>query len=677
MDELESQIAKISLGNTKSSSSYIYVMAEKSPSGSEELYVVAELPLFNPAAQESCERICLAIASGLRRAYKRPGNENTFENAINQINEELGKLASMGQTQWIDKLNCILGVKSGRNFTIATCGKISAYLLRNREYTDISCSSPKSHPLKTFENYATGKIRLGDLLLLSTIQLFNYLSMDRLMKIVSNADFLTSTQTVIQLLKETSDPQISFGVLLNLQVPPGETAETEVDLENYIVENVAPEKNILAKGLAYLKTAFALDKPTRRIPTVALPKISLGERISKLNSQAKNLAARGKNWWQSAKTFARTSKEKVNAENLRQLNPVKKFFLASVILLAIATTFSIIVAVHTKNTRQNHDQISNRLKETQNLLSSAQSSLLYKNDADAWKFLDQAKNTLPNPESVDSANKEFYSKVLAQLNDINVLMEKVVTPEVTNLGSLGQAENLIKLPNHLAISANQVIVSYNKQNGKIEDSALKLPLAILSSIYINGNITAVYDGTKLYLWDFSKGTVGPGFSQSVPQKNDFAGLAQYATNNRVYLVDKKSGSIINFLAGTNGFSRPVVSVTDPSLSQAIDVTVDGSIYVLGNGVITKFQSGKLANFATPKLSQPISGTGKIYTNKDLAYLYLLDSGNNRILILGKDGSLVMALKSSDFTKLKDFQVDEKNSVIYVLNDSSLLKVALP
>src|SRR5258708_5321007 len=137
MEELESQIAKIQLGNFKSTSSFVYVLAEKAAGSNAELYMVAELPLLNPAAEEACERICLAIASTLKRAYKKPLSENIFENAIGQINEELGKLASLGQTHWIDRLSCILGVKNNYTFTIATCGKVAAYLLRGKELTDI------------------------------------------------------------------------------------------------------------------------------------------------------------------------------------------------------------------------------------------------------------------------------------------------------------------------------------------------------------------------------------------------------------------------------------------------------------------------------------------------------------------------------------------------------------
>ena len=83
------------------------------------------------------------------------------------------------------------------------------------------------------------------------------------------------------------------------------------------------------------------------------------------------------------------------------------------------------------------------------------------------------------------------------------------------------------------------------------------------------------------------------------------------------------------------------------------------------------------NFALQNLPTPLSATGKIYTEKDFNYLYILDSGNNRILIFDKSGNLVNTLMSDSFTGLKDFQVDEKNKIIYALNDGSLLKITLP
>ncbi len=677
MNELESQIAKIQLGNKKTANSYVYIMAEKAPVGTTELYLVAELPLLNPAAEESCERICLAISSTFKRSYRRTEQDNSFENAIANINEELGKLTSLGQTQWVNKLNCILAVKTGNTFHIASCGKVSAFLLRNKEYTDISCSPAQIHPLKTFENYASGKIKLGDLLILSTTQLFNHLSMDRLLNIVSSSDFLTATKTIIEMLKAASDPQVAFGVLLNLQVPVGQTAEEDDDLESYIVEKPYNPENLPKKILAYIKSAFALDRSKGRVPKVEIPKISIGERMANITGNTRNILAKSHGWVLVAKHSAQNLSKNVNPTVFKNLSKTKKFFFISAAILGIAVIFSITVAINLNKTKTTSTQITNQLKEVQNLLLSAQGSVLYKDDTAATNYLRQAIQKLPDEKNVDSGNKELYTQILNDLKNTQGQMDKTYDPQVSSLGSIGQADNLISLPNYLGTQINEAIISYNRQNGKIEDSVLKLPIRILKSSYISGNLAAIYDGNNIYTWDFSSGNISIGFNEVVPRSTDWAGLAVYPTNNRAYLVDKKSASVISFLASRAGFSKPVVSVRNPELSEAIDIAIDSNIYILTKTGALKFQSGNIAEFSLDTLTTPFSGTGKIYTQKDFKYVYLLDSGNNRIIILSKKGELINSIKSAQFTLLKDFSVDEQNKTIYVLNDSTLLKVSLP
>jgi hypothetical protein len=653
-------------------------MAEKAPVGLAELYLVAELPLFNPAAEESCERICLAIASTLKRSYRRPSTESDFENAISQINEELGKLAALGQTQWIAKLNCIIAVKEGQNFTIASCGKISAYLLRGGELTDISCSQTQSHPLKTFENFAVGKIRLGDLILLSTAQMFNYVSMDRLLNIFGNTDFLTATQTVIQLLKENAEPQISFGTLLNLQVPEGETPETETDLENYVVEKPGGEANLKSKAFSYVKEVFTAGKIAARLPKVNLPSVSISQKFKNFSGNAKNFASKSKDWWQTAKSSAKTLKSNASLQNIRQLSSTKKFFLTSALILFIAVVANIGIAIHLKKVGQTTGSVTAELNKAQSLLQNAQASLLYKDSASAANYLQQAKQDIPDAKNVDAANKNLYAQVIARQKDLENQMEKIINPSVANLGSLGAGSNLIKLPDYIATQANSKIVSYQKSTGQTTDARLKLSLTEQAVVYLNGNQAAIYDGSGLYIWDYSSGSLlGASFTQNVPQSANFGGMAEYSVNGRVYVMDKNAGEIVSFLPGKTAFSKPVVAVRDQSLNQAVDITIDSNIYALTKNGVSKFQSGKLTNFALQNLPTPLSGIGKIYTQKDFKYLYILDSGSNRILIFDKSGNLVNTLMSDSFTGLKDFQVDEKNKIIYALNDGSLLKIALP
>ncbi len=111
MSELETQVVKIQLGDNKQATSYVYTLAETVEGSGAELFVICELPLFNPAASDECQRISEAIAASLRRSYRRPASSNTFENTLTIINEELGKLQSLGKTHWLGKLNSVIADK--------------------------------------------------------------------------------------------------------------------------------------------------------------------------------------------------------------------------------------------------------------------------------------------------------------------------------------------------------------------------------------------------------------------------------------------------------------------------------------------------------------------------------------------------------------------------------------
>ncbi len=677
MDELESQIAKIQLGNLKHTSSYVHVMAEKAAGSDAELYLIAELPMLNPAAEESCEKICLSIASTLKRAYKKPLSESTFENAISQINEELGKLAALGQAHWIDKLSAIVAVKRQSIFTIATCGKVAAFMLRNNEYTDISCSPSQSHPLKTFENYASGKIKLGDLLILSTNQMFNYLSMDRMKNILTSAPFLNATQTIIELLKENAGPEVAFGTLLNLQVETGQAEEEQIDLENYIVERPTGQPGKIFKAISYVKTVFAFDKSGRR-PKVELPKVSVSQKLNRLKTiggNTRNLIYKSKGAVTWAKKALFALGRLLDFRDFKNFSKEKKFFLISALILLAAFTGSLAIASRYNKNQTAKNNITQQLKNIQDTLSNAQTSLLYKDDSSAKNYLVNAKTSLPKDQNgFTKDNKDALSKINSQIAELTGKLEKNMDAKVSTVSSLGETENLIKLPSLLAVQINGSIISYNTTDGKTEDNKVKLDGTAVSSVYLGKNLSVIFNGKGLQVWDTQNGKTYQEFTQNVPGQGDFAGLAVYNTNNRVYTVNKSTGQIFSFLVNNNSLSKPVVAGNSPDLRNGVDLAIDSSIYVLTKGGISKFQAGKPAAFSMPLMITPFSGQGKIYTQKDFKSIYVLDSGNNRIIILDKKGALVGTIASKDFTKLKDFQIDEASKTIYLLNGGSLLKV---
>jgi hypothetical protein len=181
--------------------------------------VLCELPLLNPAASEDTKRIALAIGASLKRSYRRSLTENSFESALADINEELGKLAGLGQTTWVGKLNSVVAVKTGNAFSITSSGKMTALLLRDEELNAIIEPGSSKNPLKTYENFSVGKLVLGDKVVLSTNQILNYLSLDRLKKIMEQKSVPDAAAEVMEILQDQAGPEVAFGTLL-LELQP-------------------------------------------------------------------------------------------------------------------------------------------------------------------------------------------------------------------------------------------------------------------------------------------------------------------------------------------------------------------------------------------------------------------------------------------------------------------------
>lgn len=704
MDQIESQIAKIQLFSPRTANNYVFVMAEKAAGSDAELYMVAELPLLNPAAREACEQICLAVAGGLRRVYKRPLDENSFENAVAQINEELGKQAGMGQTYWINKFNCILGVKNNKEFTIATCGKTSAFLLRDGDFADISTSSVESHPLKTFDTFATGKIRLGDILILSNTQLLNFVSMDRLKQILKQPNFLAAAQTIIELLKESGGPQVGFGTIFNLQVPEGQAGSDEVDLENYVIEDSGQE-SLIKKAGGFLKNLAGMEalrgrqskadlpqpvslkqaegaplSKKEKLPDQQISRINLGEQKLSATERLADIKIRFQKLLHGTKGSLGDFSDKLkntgrnlSPKQIKQFSPAKKFLFVAIVVLVFAAALNIGVASYNKNVKQKKLAVAAKLQQASKELNLAQSSFLYKEDQQAQQYYIQAQNDLPKASEIFKDQQNDYQKILNQLDDFKKQISRTTDANPKKLGDLADGKSLIRLPDYLAVQAGKNLISYEKASQKIEDGKLKASVQIQSAQNFKTGQAVIFDGQSLRIWGYTTDAEGSSFISSVPPADRFVGMAYYATNNRVYLIDKQKNQIISFLINKDKLQNPVVSVTD-SFADAQDIAIDGNIYILHQNSISKYAAGKRVDFPMPFLFSSFSGTGRLYTEINWQYLYLLDISQKRILVMDKKGNLIKTFVSDKFTNLKDFAVDEQQRIIYILNGTELFRV---
>ncbi len=143
-------------------------------------------------------------------------------------------------------------------------------------------------------------------------------------------------------------------------------------------------------------------------------------------------------------------------------------------------------------------------------------------------------------------------------------------------------------------------------------------------------------------------------------------------DGNIYVLDQKKG-IEKFVAGTGGFSKTnYFSGTAPDLSQATGMAIDGSIWLLfKDGTIMQYTRGNSNGLQITGLLKPLSHPTKIITDITMTNIYVLDTGNSRIVQFDKTGKYQNAFSSSVISNAKDFTVSEKDKTAQILSQNKV------
>lgn len=159
--------------------------------------------------------------------------------------------------------------------------------------------------------------------------------------------------------------------------------------------------------------------------------------------------------------------------------------------------------------------------------------------------------------------------------------------------------------------------------------------------------------------------------------NDSIGLGVYFSN--IYVLDKTKGGVLKFVPAGSGYASSTYFAADvsPDLTDATSMTIDGSIWILlSDGSILKYTRGKADNFNVSGLDKAFSSPSKIYTNIDFDNIYVLDNGNSRIVVIGKDGVYKEQYNVSILKDAKDFEVSENDKKIIILSSNKLYEIEI-
>ncbi len=159
----------------------------------------------------------------------------------------------------------------------------------------------------------------------------------------------------------------------------------------------------------------------------------------------------------------------------------------------------------------------------------------------------------------------------------------------------------------------------------------------------------------------------------------------------LYVLDPLQSRIMKYVPVDNAYTAPPSDYLDPrlgiDLTGAVDLAIDGNMYVLfADGAVKKFYDGAEQPFALTGLPDPMRGPTTLFVSGEQkpdahGYLYITDSGNERVLQFDKNGAFLRQFMAqpdqSQFRGLRSIYVDEERQRMYVLSGRTLWLSDIP
>lgn len=155
-------------------------------------------------------------------------------------------------------------------------------------------------------------------------------------------------------------------------------------------------------------------------------------------------------------------------------------------------------------------------------------------------------------------------------------------------------------------------------------------------------------------------------------------------DGKLYILDPEQSQVWRFPLGSDGFGPPdgYFPAAAPDLSNAIDMTIDGAVYILlADGRIYKFFGGEAQPYQPTGLPQPLVRPVALVSEGDAVSgaLYLADAGAQSIVALDKSGQFIHQIKAAGdaWAGLEALTIQESSRTLYVLAGGRLYALDLP
>lgn len=671
------------------------------------LFIMLELPKNKIDQQPFIDALINQIAT----YFDSSGQEDPemlLEEILQELNRILPELsASTKIKNWLIDLDLAVGIIEQDSVFMASIGSINGLLIHNNQLTPILTKSSDINPTKIFSDITSGQLDEGDVLIVSTDSLFDYISKEKVKQLVKKYSPSAAAIKINELLDTVPD-FVTFNSLLikkpgiaEIEIRPEEIKSKEEREE--VVSTIAPKQEKFdLSSASQPRTKLVLDvKAVKNIGP--LNKIArffyllmwffkyVGNIFSYIFRQLKSA------FLFIASTKYRKEKEEKTLDDIKditqkkynwwqKLSLLKKISLLVLGALILAFIQSLVFLTQDKAIENKNESYDNALVTIQAKYTESEAKLIYNDEQSAEQLLleveqilkDLKANSPQQQAEIDKLKEDLFYK-LNKIRKIHVVPSPV---------------ELFDLSKHNILQTNNIV----QKDGKfyiLADSRLYLleeagptQLAdfhggqVVSSMadwenknrLVLSNVNAANE--KYYsIFDLDKKEV-TGDLKIATDNSSVKDIDVYGDN--LYVLDNEKNQIFKYPESGQGFAGGSKWLSeDTDLSKASSMAIDGSMYVIfDDGQIKNFIKGKANDFNYRQPHPIISSKAIIKTFRGSNYLYILDPQNKRVVIIDKEGNIKDQYASQSFDSLNDLAIDPQEKAIYLLNGSHVYLLAV-
>ncbi|MBI2415478.1 MAG: hypothetical protein HYV33_02310 [Candidatus Kerfeldbacteria bacterium] len=717
---LKGVLAELFIDHSESDRSVIHVfISQPSPLEEKNLgraFALIEFTEPQPFYAELVDRLDQAFNLGYYHSTDF-AVEAAFERTMQKLNKVVQQAITDFGEAWAYHTNAVFGVIHNNDIHLSYVGTVGAWLVRSDKMLDIIQAPANSEikPLKLFSNIISGQCPERSGILLATANILDYLSLEKIRRIVGEHAPDESVRVFEDTLSESNTLSNIAGIIIKLEKPTrAETDATSIDeldrsefnqrqdsmqhlinQERTTGELLAPSIwPSLKKRFQTLTTAKPQIIDTRRSSMNYVRSQSPASKTLRMVGEfLKNVAIQTivgtgyvlkklLQWWRRRQPGDFNIKRR-----WQKLTGPRKILVVVASVIFVVFIIMVLRQDTAVEQQQTTSQFEQTVAEVEQYLGEAESKQIMKDEAGARNLINQADTALATIPTDSEIYQTKGQSLRQRIDDVlNVYNKVTVLTDVQPTGDFGTAGSNVTVGQITKIGNN--IFGFDRSTGSVYRLNLEnttVSQSITDDTTDQTFVTVENDSAATalaLLTDDSVVQFNPVLEKNSPVTITLPATADIIDfdifGSRLYSLDIANNQIYRQQKSGDSYGNASDWLTETAdISQAVAFDIDGSIYVLQNdGAILKFDGGTASDFTVPEFNPSLNGSTKLIKSSPTAPFVIMNPATQRLVILDSEANLTKQLTSDRFNDLRDVAYDEDTNTAYVLSGNSLYTVGL-